>query len=40
MDRTADDTEKYFLLTPIDQIHRVTARLPYGDAQEIQYLCA
>lgn len=25
---------------PLDRIHRVTARLPYGDAQEIHYLCA
>lgn len=25
---------------PLDQIHTVTARLPYGDAQEIHYLCA
>ena len=25
---------------PIDNIHTVSARLPYGDAEEVQFLCA
>lgn len=28
------------LQLPLDCIHTVTARLPYGDAQEIHFLCA